>query len=255
MQLLIDLGNTRLKWALLDDGTMAARGAFEHGGNAIVPALERDAVLADARIGRIVVASVAPLALDVDLETFVRQRFGIEPEFLSSPAAALGVRNAYAEPARLGIDRFLALVAAHASCARAQVLVGVGTASTLDALAEDGTHLGGWILPSPALMRHAIATRTARVGDVEGRLVDFADTTADALHSGILNATLAAIERFRANAARHLGTLPALLLSGGGADQIAALLPDAERRADLILDGLAAWANATGSPEFAVVRR
>lgn len=250
MQLLIDLGNTRLKWALAASGKTHARGAFAHAGAAIAPALEREwSGLPTVRA--IYVASVAPLALDMDIEAFAQQRFGIVPDFLRSPAAALGIRNAYAEPHRLGIDRFLGLAAVHAAAARAQVLVGVGTAMTLDALDADGTHLGGWIVPSPALMRDAVLARTARVGVSEGALTDFAANTADALHSGSLYAASGAVERFCANAARRFQTWPAVVLTGGGAEELAPMLPGAERRADLVLEGLALWASAAASPEFA----
>ena len=250
MQLLIDLGNTRLKWALVGSGEFRARGALVHAGAPIVPAIERDWAALPA-VRAIHVASVAPLALDMDIETFARQRFGIVADFLKSPALALGIRNAYAEPSRLGIDRFLALAGAHAASARTQVIVGVGTAMTLDALDSDGTHLGGWIVPSPALMRDAVLSRTARVGVSDGALTNFATSTADALHSGSLYAASGAVERFCANAARQFQTWPEVVLTGGGADELAALLPGAERRADLVLEGLVLWASAAESPEFA----
>jgi type III pantothenate kinase len=248
--LLIDLGNTRFKWALAASGAWQVRGSFAHVDVPIAPALEREwAEL--PRVDAIVVASVAPLALDVEIEAFARQRFGVAPEFVRSPAVALGVRNAYAEPQRLGVDRFLGLAAIHARAARAQVLIGVGTAMTLDALDADGTHLGGWILPSPALMRASVLARTARVGVSDGMLVEFATNTADALHSGALHAASGAVERFVANTARELGTWPEAVVTGGGADELAPLLPGAERRDDLVLEGLALWATAAESPEFA----
>jgi type III pantothenate kinase len=250
MHLLIDLGNTRLKWVLASPSTMHARGAFAHTGASIAPALEHEWADLPA-VQRICVASVASLGLDTEIEELARQRFGIVPEFLRSPATALGIRNAYPEPHRLGIDRFLALAAARATAPRAQVIVGVGTAMTLDALDVDGTHIGGWIVPSPALMRDAVLARTARVEVSDGHLIDFADNTADALHSGSLHAASGAVERFCANAARRFQTWPAVILTGGGADELAPLVPGAERRSDLVLDGLALWATAAESPEFA----
>ena len=250
-QLLVDLGNSRFKWALASSGTLQTPGAFAHADvTSITPDLEREWKNVPP-IDAIFVASVAPLALDVEIEAFARQRFGIAPEFVRSPAAALGIRSAYAEPQRFGVDRFLGLAAIHARAARAQVLIGVGTAMTLDALDADGTHLGGWILPSPALMRASVLARTARVVVADGVLADFATNTADALHSGSLHAASGAVERFVANAARELGTWPEVVLTGGGAVELAPLLPGAERRNDLVLEGLALWANAGESPEFA----
>src|SRR5689334_20379908 len=164
MQLLIDIGNSRLKWATVVSGAIAVRGgAVAHAGTNIGDVLAREwAALPPVR--RIFVASVAPLAFDTEIEICARSRFGIDAEFLRSPAAALGIRSAYADSQRLGIDRFLGLAAIHAIALRAQVLVGVGTAMTLDALDAGGAHLGGWILPAPALMRESVLARTARVG-------------------------------------------------------------------------------------------
>ncbi|HEV7490580.1 MAG TPA: type III pantothenate kinase [Rhodanobacteraceae bacterium] len=250
MQLLIDLGNTRLKWALASSGTISARGALEHVGADIAAALENEWISLPS-VRRIYVASVASLGFDVEIETFAKRRFGVDCEFLRSPATALGVRNAYPEPHRLGIDRFLALAAAHARQPGAQVLIGVGTAMTLDAIDKDGTHLGGWIVPSPLLMRESVLARTARVGSADGRLVEFGDNSADALYSGSLYAASGAAERFCANAARQFQTWPAVVLTGGGADEIAALLPGAERREDLTLEGLALWASAAESSDTA----
>src|SRR5690348_6139235 len=110
MHLLIDLGNTRLKWALASSGVISVRGAFEHAGADVTAALEREWRSLPA-VQRCFVASVASLGLDVDIETFMRQRFAAECEFVRSPATALGIRNAYPEPQRLGIDRFLSLAA------------------------------------------------------------------------------------------------------------------------------------------------
>jgi type III pantothenate kinase len=250
MQLLIDIGNSRLKWATVVSGAIAARGAVAHANTLIGDALAHEwAALPPVR--QIFVASVAPLAFDTEIEIAARSRFGIDAEFVRSPGQALGIRSAYAEPQRLGIDRFLGLAAIHATAPRAQVLVGVGTAMTLDAIDADGTHLGGWILPAPALMREAVLARTARVGVSDGKLVEFADNTADALHSGTLHAARGAVERFVANTARELGTWPAVVLTGGGAGEMAPLLPGAEQRADLVIEGLALWAVAAGSPDFA----
>ena len=250
MPLLIDLGNTRLKWAAVSAGAASQRGAFTHAGAHVAAALEREWASLPPVQG-VYAASVAHLALDEEIDALVRRRFGVGVEFLRSPAFALGVRNAYAEPARLGIDRFLGLAALHAAEARAQVLVGVGTAMTLDALDADGVHLGGWIVPSPALMRDAVLARTARVGVADGVAIEFADNTADAVRSGSLYAASGAVERFCANAARRFATWPAVVLTGGGADEIAPLMPGAERREDLVLHGLELWASAAQSPEFA----
>src|SRR5690606_28503209 len=127
-------------------------------------------------------------------------------EFVRSPAQALGIRNAYAEPERLGVDRFLGMAALHAAAPRAQILVSCGTALTLDALTAEGQHLGGLIAPSPALMRRSLGTATARVGEHAGAQVEIADNTADAAWSGCLLSSVALIERFHHQVAQRIGT-------------------------------------------------
>jgi type III pantothenate kinase len=244
MKLLIDLGNTRLKWATWSGARLQAGGVFAHAGQSLVTELRREWVEL-VRVDAVLVASVLAQAREQELDDFVGERFSLRAEFVRSPAAALGLRNAYAEPARLGVDRFLALATLHAQQPCAQVLASVGTALTIDALDVDGVHHGGLILPAPQLMREALLAGTARVGNAQGRYRELPDNTADAVVSGSLYAALGAIERFRANMARRLGTEPVLHLTGGGANELAALaalLPDAARAHDLVLRGLALWA-------------
>lgn len=244
MKLLIDFGNTRLKWAMLAERRLQLGGVFAHTDKPLTGALRIEwAEL--ARVDAVLVASVVAPAREDELEDYVRARFRVHAQFLRSPAAALGIRNAYAVPARLGIDRFLALAAAHAEHPRAQVLASVGTALTLDALDATGAHQGGVILPGPALMRAAIQGGTARVGLAEGRFREMPDNTADAVASGALYAAAGAIERFQAATARRLGAPPTLLLTGGGADDLMPLVTGAERVNDLVLRGLVLWADAS----------
>lgn len=240
MKLLVDIGNTRLKWAVWRDGRRAMGGVYAHRDTPFDVALSGNWT-ALARPSAILVSSVVSQDVERALAAFMATLFDVAPQFVRSPAAALGITNAYAEPARLGVDRFLALAALHATQPRAQVLVSCGTALTLDAIGADGRHLGGLIAPSPDLSRHALLGATARIGDAEGRLVEIADTTQDAVQSGCVLAAVALIERFRAQAAGVLGETPALVGDGGGLDAWRALLPDMERGRDLVLRGLALW--------------
>ena len=241
MRLLVDLGNTRLKWALWKNGKRAIGGVFAHRGTSLEAALSNN-WSSLPRPRSIHVASVVGDELEHALSAVIETHFSQPPEFVRSPAAALGVRNAYREPQRLGVDRFLAMAALHAATPRSQVLVSCGTALTLDALDREGTHLGGLIAPSPALMRRALAEATARVGDASGQLVEIADNTVDAAWSGPVLATVALIERFRAHVSARLGGPVFVTGDGGGIDEWLSLLPDVERGQDLVLRGLALWA-------------
>ncbi len=246
MKLLVDFGNTRLKWATFDGRQLCHGGVFAHAQTPLRETLAREWHTLDA-IQEVLVASVVAPTLEDALAAFTRERFGVTAQCLRSPAAALGVRNAYAEPQRLGVDRFLALAAAHARAARLQVLVSVGTALTIDALAADGEHLGGLIVPSPELMRRAVVAGTARVDMRAGRYAPWPASTDDAVYSGALYAAIGAIERFRGALAQRFAGTPALLLGGGGSAELLPLLGTAECVHDLVLHGLALWAQAPGA--------
>jgi type III pantothenate kinase len=254
MKLLIDLGNTRLKSALWD-------GAQLHRGPALTHARAPDAEAAVPNevdfstlweglpaLSAIWVASVASSALEQALTHSLNAHFDVPLRYARSPAAACGVRNAYSVPARLGIDRFLGIVAAYKEAAGPVVTANCGTALALDAVDADGRHLGGLIAPSPPLMRQALLERTARLGELTpAQIVEFADTTAGAVESGTWFAAVALVERFARRAGDEFGAVPALVLAGGGAKRLAPLLELEHRyEPDLVLRGLAHFADADG---------
>jgi type III pantothenate kinase len=244
MRLLLDLGNTRLKWAMQREG-------FPLESAAVAWAEDPVAALSTAWRGlpkpsAVVAASVVDDTREALVGELVRNMFGGDPVWLRTPAAACGVRNAYAEPQRLGVDRFLGMVAAYADARAPCVLVGVGTALTLDALAMDGTHLGGLIAPGPRLMQQSLLGATARVRpEHAGSRQELADNTADAVVSGCWGACAGLVERFVRQMTARLGAAPAVLLGGGDAE---ALLPMLELPATIVIDavlhGLGLWADA-----------
>jgi type III pantothenate kinase len=239
MKLLIDLGNTRLKWALWDGANLLTVRAAAH-------AELDDLVWADLpRVNAVVVASVAAPALNERIDAAARQRFGLAAHFVHSHAETCGVRNAYDQPERLGVDRFLGLIAAHAHAREATVIASCGTALTLDALAADGTHLGGLIAASPDLALGALRGGTANLRRMPpGSIVEIAGNTADAMESGTWLAAVALVERFVARAAQRFGAAPRLVLTGGGAPRLGTLLSMPHRLdAELVLRGLAVMAD------------
>ena len=245
MKLLIDAGNTRLKSALWDGRCLEVLASATHAGAADEVDLSTMWNSVGA-VDAVLIASVAGAALGERLTQALGTRFGRAPAFVTTPAFACGVRNAYAQPERLGIDRFLGLVALHASGGGPYVLASCGTALTLDALATDGTHLGGLICASPPLMLDALIGGTARLARPQhARIVELADNTAEAIESGVWLAGAALIERFVARAATRLGTRPALVLTGGGAGRLDALIEPPHRvDAELVLRGLAIHADS-----------
>ena len=241
---LFDLGNSRFKAAPWLGGEVVGEvQAWPHAGADLVHGDAGSAPLPRGRCAWL--ASVAAPELTGQVTALLEQRFE-QVRLARTSAQCAGVRLAYPEPQRMGVDRFLALLGARALGGEALV-VGVGTALTVDLLDADGRHHGGRIAASPTLMRQALHQRAAQLPETGGRYREFADDTDGALASGCLGAALALVERSR-DAARHLlAEAPSLLLHGGGAADLAPHLADAVTDPMLVLRGLAQWARPGAS--------
>jgi type III pantothenate kinase len=245
--LLVDIGNTRVKWALLRGTRRTGARAIVHRGHAtslraLVRAAPRD-------VERVVAVCVAGAKLERALAAAVRARFGLRTEFIRSARRAAGVRNAYRDTWRLGADRWVAMIAAHATARARPVLVAsIGTAFTLDAVAGDGRHLGGAIAPGPSTMIESLLSGTRGIrrrargsrstsGPVR-RL--FVADTASALEAGAAYAVAGLIDRAVVEARATFGTRPLVLLTGGGAAPLHTYISTPTRVVpDLVLQGLA----------------
>ncbi|TDK24344.1 type III pantothenate kinase [Luteimonas aestuarii] len=237
---LFDLGNTRLKYAPLDaDGCVGGVCAVAHDGIAFADDAW-DALPSHIRTAH--VASVASPALR-DALLQVLQARGAAVKLAATQVECDGLRIAYADPTRLGVDRFLALLGAHAR-GGAWLVAGVGTALTLDLLDDAGGHRGGRIAPSPALMRDALQMRARQLPAQGGDYREFAGDTLDALASGCTGAALGLIERSLREAVTLFGSTPGLLLHGGGAAALLPHLPAVVHAPSLVLEGLARQALA-----------
>lgn len=229
---LFDLGNTRLKFAELQaDGLPGATQALAHGDD--------DAWLEGLPHGDAAcIASVAAGDRRVALLEALGTRFR-RLHLVRTQSRFAGLRIAYDNPRHLGVDRFLALLSA--LDAGGVLLVGVGTALTIDLLDADGLHRGGRIAPSPSLMREALHARASVLPLQGGRYAEFADDTDHALASGCEGAALALVERSVARARELLGAQPGLWLHGGGAVALRDRLPVHRWAPDAVLRGLARW--------------
>lgn len=235
---LFDLGNSRLKYAPLHaDGRIGEVVAVAHDGTGFAP----DAFASlPATIEEACIASVASPRLRDVLQAELCSRGARIVHAVTMPRCA-GVTIAYDEPANLGVDRFLALLAAHARGGD-RLVAGIGTALTIDLIDASGLHRGGRIAPSPTLMREALHARALQLPVAGGDYREFADDTVDALASGCIGAALALVERSVREAEALVGRPLALLLHGGGASGLAAHFPKAEPVPQLVLEGLALWA-------------
>lgn len=248
--LLVDLGNSRLKWALSRSGEVREPQALVHEG-------EFSAGLFDCAWAnvvpptRLVLANVAGANAADALQAWVCERWGLRAEFVVATRSACGVVNGYTEPARLGIDRWAAMVAAHHRYDESVIVVDCGTAITVDAIAADGHHLGGLIAPGCMLMRHALDAGTVGVGPTAHRGVAALNLGADSqsgVASGVLHGALGFIERALATARRALHGVPQAVITGGDAAVLAPFLavPYAHEP-ELVLAGLALLAEARDS--------
>jgi len=233
--LLVDAGNTRIKWAVHDGGGYAASGAVETARAADVgSAWERTT----ARVKTATASNVAGAAVQGELERACAAR-GWKLRTIKSRSEQLGVKSSYREPSQLGTDRWAALIAAHRVGPGHKLVVNAGTALTIDALTSDGQFLGGMIVPGPALMRRSLDRGTAGLRLTEGAFAEFPASTPEAITTGSIQACAGAIERMRDAMAGRDYTPSQIVLSGGAANELAGHLPIAATiRENLVLDGL-----------------
>jgi len=240
VKLLIDAGNTRIKWALVE-GIAWLR-------NGVLPTAQADGLLrqlGDIRGGRQIWASnvagdeVARRICDIRIEGCAA------PRFIAARATQCGVRNGYADPAQLGSDRWAALIAAWSLVGKRCLVASCGTATTVDSLSETGEFIGGLILPGVELMQRSLGSATAQLQPGEGNYAAFPRNTADALFSGAVQAVCGALERQHA----LLGDAGApVILSGGGSLQLQKHLNLPLRVEDnLVLQGLLLIAQEEGA--------
>ncbi len=244
MMLLVDIGNTRVKWATCADGALSSQRAAAHAGWSATD-WQRALFEGSSGVERVVAATVAGTDTRRALES-AAQAAGVRTvHFARSTPAAAGVRNAYHDPRLLGVDRWVAAIGAYHLAQGACCVVDIGTAATVDAVTATGQHLGGFIVPGPALMvqsLHAgtsdLAAHTAASVAAESAL--FADNTRDAIERGCCVALAALVDRSCHELTQLSGCVPRVFCTGGAVDGVLPyVLTRHERVPDLVLRGLA----------------
>ena len=246
--LLVDIGNSRIKWAWFTGERLGHARAADYSGWEAKDFARR---LIGPRhdIDRILVANVGPDDVSDALAAGAYLAGAPTPERVTSRRSACGVTVAYIDPWRLGVDRLLAMIAAHWRFARRPVCtVAVGTALTIDLVGADGHHRGGAIIPAAPLMVASLLTGTNGIrrraqGGASGRgRALFGRSTRAAVEQGAAYAAAAAVDRAVSEAKALVGRTPQLVLTGGGAAALRPLIESAGVLVpDLVLEGLAAW--------------
>jgi type III pantothenate kinase len=224
--LAIDIGNTRLKWAQFAAPLPGAR-LLGHGAVFLetIDQLAEDEWHSLPAPGSVLGCVVAGEGVKRRVEEQL-ELWDIEPRWVVSSRQACGVTSGYDHPNRLGVDRWVALIAARhrvlaAGRPRPALVVMVGTAVTVDALDGEGHFLGGLILPGFGLMLRALEMGTAGLKAPTGEAVEFPTNTSDALMSGGSDAIAGAVERMHRKLVEHCREAPALIMTGGAAVKLA----------------------------------
>lgn len=265
MNLLLDIGNTNLRWVSQEGPDLGVSGTVRHGGGTPLDLIAAWESLEPP--GRVLVSNVGGESVGAAVARVVRALWGIQAELVVVQGSCLGLRVAYADPGRLGVDRWLALLGAQGLHAGAALIVDAGTAVTYDLLLPGGRHLGGLILPGIEMMREALlrGTRIPPMGlDPAPPMVPsiassiapsiapgepWATDTGSAVAAGGIQALGALADRLydrlaeRQNQGSQAGpdsAVPRLLLTGGDWERLApAIGRPYQILPDLVLRGLA----------------
>lgn len=259
MIVLIELGNSTLKWALLyrDDEGLEA---IEYGTPEYYLDREPEEVFSELLLDieqpdAVFVASVAHDHIEESLSQWIDDNWGVPLDFVETEAVYGKLVNGYETPEQLGVDRWLNLVAAWEEFGGPVCVVDCGTAATVDLVDGEGQHLGGLIVPGVEMMAEALESGTAgcafdkeECGDAAGGLL--ARNTTQAAAGGSVYAMVAFIDRIAADLSEALGKKITYLITGGDAEAMQPLLQwDFLYCPTLSLDGLALQVAAVAEDE------
>jgi len=243
--LLMDVGNSRIKWGVLENGQIRRTGHIsqerirDRGLQVLTTKIPR-------QVDEVFVSNVAGKTFATRLSGVIGMHCECDVRFARTERSGWGVTNSYTQPRRLGVDRWVAMVGAWAEVQSECLVVDVGTAMTIDALDGEGRHLGGQIVAGVSTMASSLATSTSDIPQVRpapGRasadLGMFARNTAAAVREGAQNAVAGAIDRsirtLQSNAYE-----PTVILTGGDSSRILNALSETPlHRPHLVLQGLA----------------
>lgn len=241
MILLLDIGNSRIKWGTLRSGHVSQHGAVPCTATGLEQAL-REMLDGQPRPESVWISNVAGAAAAAAATGACRSLWGVSAHFAAPGSQAHGIRNAYREPESLGVDRWLAMLAAHAHPGGPVCVVNCGTAVTVDIVDAAGTHLGGLIVPGVELMFRSLseATDGIRVTPAGSPADAFGRSTLECVMNGTHAAVAALIDRTLDRLAAESEGPPRCVMSGGGAPAVIPLMRSTVLHdPDLVLRGLA----------------
>lgn len=224
--LLLDIGNTRLKWAWQLGNTFIPGGELAQGDRLEPEKLNQ--IHHKQSPVKIVAVCVAEDKIKETVHSHLQRQFGMAVEFINTPGEGYGIRNGYVHPAQLGSDRWVAMVAAHRMWPGYLCVIDAGSALTLDILQPDGQHQGGYILPGLKMMQACLLEKTAI--PMSAKAVIMAATTepgndtGSCLVNGALQAACGMIERTVIQLEQETKEPVKCILTGGDSSYLAATL-------------------------------
>ena len=238
MRLLLDRGNSRLKWALTS-GEDWLSGVVD----------DVSEIPGDGVPQRVLVSCVAGEAMTSKLREQIRQKWSLAPELVTVQSEACGVTNCYSDCSQMGVDRWLAAIAAHTHYPQGALVIDAGTALTIDTIDASGRMLGGAIFPGPGLMLSALRQGAADIDIADLHLFDtdsgIEDSTDKAVAAGVAQGFLGAVDRLVSVYRSRLPVDAVVLVTGGWAKPVLANSNQAMiHESDLVLKGLAVIANS-----------
>ena len=233
--ILVDVGNSAIKWCRPDASASGQLGAIhrcQRNPSALAAALVRDGGETDA----VCIASVADEHFNAELGEALRAVQFESVAFLSAAHRFGDLVNSYPEPEKMGVDRWMAMVATRSFCSQPAVVIDAGSAITIDIIAESGLHEGGYILPGVAMMERSLLRDTQRVRfDARAPASVFPGTkTSDCVAAGIWAAAFGAVKLVLARHAQHR-----VVVTGGDGQSLLDLGIDGKWRPNLVLEGIA----------------
>lgn len=252
MLMVIDIGNTRTKWAeVADDGSLTEFGMAPNITLAQSPLKNR---LTQAE--KVIIANVAGDVMAEQMSALMPSH--LKTHFVIASAEACHVTNQYQQSEALGVDRWAAAIAAWHQYKQPVIVVCAGTAITIDSISintksktilfkstttKNGLYLGGTIMPGLHLMQEALANHTAKLSNASaGTIKTFPDNTSDAIQTGCMNAVTGSILLASKQLEKHCAFLPKIIITGGDAVKIAHALKVHLKRVEvqdnLVLQGL-----------------
>lgn len=247
---MLDVGNSAVKWATLSAGGLSPQQSLLYQRENFSQVLEQLALTIRDNLKAVWISNVVGAEIAELLTQWIRAKWDISPIFAKSVEKSTGITNGYIIPAQLGVDRWLALLAARQLAEGQLSIADCGTAVTLDILSAENQHLGGLIMPGLGLMQHSLRTNAHALKPFAENfqlptesMVTLARDTATAVVLGTHYAVVGWLEYTLSALDKQYG-YSRLLLTGGNASALPHLLSrPCQQVPNLVLQGLVVLAN------------